>query len=67
MRKRRISETDGYLLGDGDGEGGSTGSEAGKCNWTVMTGIFIIQVGYVNLNLSTTQAYGTAFVRLHGC
>jgi hypothetical protein len=43
MTDRRIGEREGCLLDD-DVESSSTSSEPEKCNWVVLTAIFIIQV-----------------------
>jgi len=55
MRQRRTYETDPYLLEkdddddddddyDDEDDNSSSSSESRKCNWKVLTGIFIIQV-----------------------
>jgi hypothetical protein len=52
MRQRRNYKTDESLLDeeddddddDDDDDCSSASSEAGNCNWKVLTGIFIIQV-----------------------
>ena len=72
MRQRRNYETDEYLLDeeDDDDDNISSSSEAEKCNWKVLTGIFIIQVcpsasetqNYaIDLPLRVTEAIDVAF------
>jgi len=44
MTERRLSETDGFLLDEENDDVSSTNSESENCNWTILTGTFIIQV-----------------------